>query len=273
MSYILEALKKSDRERRQGEIPGLQSDHGKRPDPGKKRHKQSVWAGIAAGVIVLAALVAFIFFWGTRKNDAALQEKITALEKSLGQLQEQPGQSASGDRQPATEAKTADRTAADETESHPRELPPPVTRQEPFDSAAETADGGEGDEGIEEWAIKNEQPAAMEKEAMLNPEDAASVMPQETVAAAKTAVPKTAGAQTDSLPLMQDLPANIRKRLPPLTLAGHVFSENAAKRMIIINNRICREGDMVEDGLFLDRIIWEGVVLRYQEIRFRMNLL
>jgi len=52
-----------------------------------------------------------------------------------------------------------------------------------------------------------------------------------------------------------------------------VFSENAAKRMIIINNRICREGDMVEDGLFLDRIIWEGVVLRYQEIRFRMNLL
>jgi len=96
MSYILEALKKSDRERRQGEIPGLQSDHGKRPDPGKKRHKQSVWAGIAAGVIVLAALAAFIFFWGTRKNDAALQEKITALEKSLGQLQEQPGQSASG---------------------------------------------------------------------------------------------------------------------------------------------------------------------------------
>lgn len=98
----------------------------------------------------------------------------------------------------------------------------------------------------------------MEEETRPNPEDAATIpMAQEA----------------DSLPLMQDLPDNIRKRLPPLTLAGHVFSENAAKRMIIINNRICREGDMVEDGLFLDRIIWEGVVLRYQEIRFRMNLL
>jgi len=109
---------------------------------------------------------------------------------------------------------------------------------------------------------------------MPNPEDAADAMAQEAASsAAKPAELETASQQTDSLPLMQDLPANIRQRLPPLTLAGHVFSENAAKRMIIINNRICREGDMVEDGLFLDRIIWEGVVLRYQEIRFRMNLL
>jgi len=273
MSYILEALKKSDRERRQGEIPDLQSDHGKRPDPGKGRQRKTVWTGVAVVSLVLAALAAGSVFRGVRKNDAALQEKITALEKSLGQLQGPPGQTAPGAGQPATEAKTADRTATDETAGHPRELPPAISGQPPVDATAGAAEVVEGDEGTEEWSIKNGQPAAMEEETGPDPEDATGAMPQETVsAAAKTAAPKTAGAQTDSLPLMQDLPAGIRKRLPPLTLAGHVFAENAARRMIIINNRICREGDMVEDELYLERIIWEGIVLRYQEIRFRINL-
>jgi len=40
----------------------------------------------------------------------------------------------------------------------------------------------------------------------------------------------------------------------------------------MINNRICREGDLVENQLVLEQIVWEGVVMRYQDIRFRLNL-
>jgi len=74
-------------------------------------------------------------------------------------------------------------------------------------------------------------------------------------------------------PLMDDLPEAVRKLLPPLKLAGHVYAKEAAKRMIIINNRICREGDLVENHLILEEILWEGVVLRFQDIRFRVKLL
>jgi hypothetical protein len=55
-------------------------------------------------------------------------------------------------------------------------------------------------------------------------------------------------------------------------LAGHVYAKERAKRMVIINNRICREGDLVENQLVLEHIIWEGVVFKFQEIRFRVNL-
>ena len=259
MSYILEALKKSDRERRQGEIPGLGSDHGKRPDPGKKRQKGSPWKWIAPGIVLLAAVFALVFHRGGN-DDAALQEKITALEKSLGQLQEQPGQSVHEAGHPSAGTKAAAPTAAEETGNHPQELPAAVSKQEPFAPATEaTKMDEEGATAIgPPPVIKEEAPGAPAQKIVSS--------------AAKATRQEVATEQTDSLPLMQDLPANIRKGLPPLTLAGHVFAENGAKRMIIINNRICREGDMVEDKLYLERIIWEGVVLRYQEVRFRMNL-
>lgn len=245
MSYILEALKKSDRERRQGEIPGLQSDHGKRPDSGKKGQSRVVWKWVGAGILSLGILSALVFYQGMRKKDTALQEKINALEKTVGQLQEQPVQPDTAPP-PGMDTAAAQRAAAEET-------------------AKEDA----------EWAAGGGQPQVMEEET--TPDNRGEIPdilpPPESASSAKTVGQKTTAEQDEDVPLMQDLPAGIRKRLPPLTLAGHVFSENAAKRMIIINNRICREGDMVEDQLYLDQIVWEGLILRYQEVRFRMNLL
>lgn len=260
MSYILEALKKSDRERRQGEIPGLGSDHGKRPDPGKKRQKDSPWKWIVPGIVLLAAVSALVFHRGSRNDDAALQEKITALEKSLGQLQEQPGQSVHEAGHPSAGTKAAAPTTAEEKGTHPQELPAAISQQESFAPATEAT------------KMDEEGTAAIGLPSVIKEEAPGAPVQKIVSSAAKATRQEVATEQTDSLPLMQDLPANIRKGLPPLTLAGHVFAENGAKRMIIINNRICREGDMVEDKLYLERIIWEGVVLRYQEVRFRINL-
>jgi general secretion pathway protein B len=269
MSYILEALKKSDRERRQGEIPGLQSDHGKRPDSGKRGQSRVVWKWVAAGILFLGILSALVFYQGMRKNDAALQEKINALEKTVGQLQEQPAQP---DTAPPPSMDTAAaQIAAAGTANHVDELQTPAVSG--YASSAATEETTEEDA---EWAAGGGQPQVVEEETTAdNRGETPDILPPPESASspAKTVGQKATAEQAEDVPLMQDLPAGIRKRLPPLTLAGHVYAEDAAKRMIIINNRICREGDMVEDQLYLDRIVWEGVVLRYQEVRFRMNLL
>lgn len=248
MSYILEALKKSDRERRQGEIPGLQSDHGQLPEPREKEGSSGFRLWIVA-VIVLAGLgAALAFSWGTHKNDAALREKITALEKSVGQLREQP--------EPAVAAGKA-------AESH--------------DTGSVTTAPGPETGTPERTAplpeVHTALPAPEQQEALAPDNIAGDHPPEAALSSVMAAGAEPDGQPAESLPLIQDLPAAVRKRLPPIQLAGHVFAEDGAKRMIIINNRICREGDMVEDGLYLDRIIWEGVILRYQQICFRMKLL
>lgn len=113
----------------------------------------------------------------------------------------------------------------------------------------------EGDKGV---VAKNVQAPLSAEKTVIRPENLPRKGEQED------------GAET--LPLFQDLPASVQKILPPLKLAGHVYSQDSSRRMIIINNRICREGDLVESQLYLDRIMWEGVVLRYKEIRFRIKL-
>ncbi len=111
-----------------------------------------------------------------------------------------------------------------------------------------------------------------EEKTVIRPENLPVKLPPEAVAVPPAAVPEN---EKDVVgpPLMNDLPEAVRKLLPPLKLAGHVYAKEAAKRMIIINNRICREGDLVENHLVLEEILWEGVVLRFQDIRFRVKLL
>lgn len=117
----------------------------------------------------------------------------------------------------------------------------------------------EADTGLEPKHVQAPVPA---EKTVIRPED----LPRKV---AQGGVSETA----ETWPLLQDLPPSVQKSLPPLKLAGHVYAEESSRRMIIINNRICREGDLVDDQLYLEEILREGVVLRYQELRFRMNIL
>ncbi len=240
MSYILEALKKSDRERKQGEIPDLQSEHALYSGGGTKEHKSSFWIWLVVSVVLL--LSAVIVYSGMQSNSVALLEKISALEESVGQLKEQPValigpepviKEEAAPLQPVTPQINGTVTAA-----IPEKIPSPVI--------------------IEETVIKTaDLPRKLQVGATPPP---------------LGLVEKVAAEAAEKLPFIQDLPASIQQVLPKLKLAGHVYAAEAASRMIIINNRICHEGDLVENQLYLDQILWEGVVFRYQDIRFRMNI-
>ena len=264
MSYILEALKKSDRERRQGEVPSLQSDHLKRPALPQKEKKAPSWPWIGAAILVFALVSSLVFYRGGRNGEVP-------PEKNLGQLPEQampPAQPAPAKNTLPDRDKVTGKTVTAGTGSHPKAIPSPdAPEMAVFETGAGTT------QPAEVVTDDNRQQPLREEAAMPRPEDLAGSMSPAPPSSAKAVEQDGAADDTDALPLLQDLPAAVRKSLPPLQLAGHVYAQNPAKRLIIINNRICREGDMVDNGLYLDRIIWEGVVLRYQNTRFRMKLL
>ena len=239
MSYILEALKKSDRERKQGEIPDLHSEHALYSGGGTKEHKSSIWKWLVVSVVLVLAAV--IFYSGMQRNSGVLLEKIAALEDSVDQLQEQPV--ALIGSEPVLQEETARplqlvTPPVKESVAIAEEIPPPVI--------------------IEKTVIK------------------AADLPRKLQVGATPPPPvlveKVAAESAEKLPFLQDLPASIQQVLPELKLAGHVYAAEAASRMIIINNRICHEGDLIDKQLYLDQILWEGVVFRYQDIRFRMNI-
>jgi general secretion pathway protein B len=265
MSYILEALKKSDRERRQGEIPGLQSTHGVKPARGRRGGRGLLWAWLLSGTTLLI-VAALALYWGMRKSNRDLQDKLVVLEKSVVQLKEQPRE------QPVQEvAPPAVSVAQNVGPQHS------LMQQQGDSTARPPVSVGYEKTAARPVTPEEMAPLAMPAPGNLPPEEEKTVIRPESlpVKLQPEAVAVTPEGEKDVVgpPLMNDLPESVRKLLPPLKLAGHVYAKEATKRMIIINNRICREGDLVENHLVLEEILWEGVVLRFQDIRFRVKLL
>ena len=71
------------------------------------------------------------------------------------------------------------------------------------------------------------------------------------------------------IPRLKELPATIQAQIPPLKFAGHAYAQDPARRMIIINNKILKEGDTVDKGLLLKEITANGVILSYKTILFQ----
>lgn len=71
---------------------------------------------------------------------------------------------------------------------------------------------------------------------------------------------------------IDDLPLDIKNELPKLQMAGHAYAAEPADRLIIINDKIMRQGTLITDHLLLKEIIHEGIVLEYKTIAFQILL-
>lgn len=211
MSYILEALKKSEKERQGDGVPGFQVDHSL-PPVRRMAPRPPSWR--VPGGIVLILLCAAALFWWLRP----LEERGMAVESEV------PGQDS--------------------------EILPPLL---------ETPKVAESDLVSPQGLGQVLAPVAAPVSGDISPQRQIPSPLQETPLAPR-------------LPFIDDLPVAIQAALPELSFVGHVYSDVPEKRLIIINNRIVREGALIANGLSLVQIDQDGVVLRYNEISFRVKL-
>jgi len=90
------------------------------------------------------------------------------------------------------------------------------------------------------------------------------------VAAAPAAV-ATAAANTQVAPAPAsgtDLPPALQRELPALSVAGFIRDEGSSS-MVIVNDRLIREGDEVAPGVKLEKISGDSLVFNYKGYRFK----
>ena len=75
-------------------------------------------------------------------------------------------------------------------------------------------------------------------------------------------------ADEEVLPTIGEIDLSGQPALPDLHLDVHVFATKPADRFVYINMRKYREGSALADGLTLERIRRDGVVLNYHGLRF-----
>lgn len=224
MSYILEALKKSDKKRQQDDIPDIQADHSLPPVRKPERKAPSWYFPGGIIIVLLCAGVAWLQF--SDKHPAPSTNLPVEALPSATSLKPQPSQPDVIPEKPTVPSPTS------------------VVKGQPIKQTAK-------------------QPAPPEL-----------TKPQTIITPAKNAteLPPLQPKENSLPPLLEELPVAIRAAIPDLSFAGHVYSAIPKKRMIIINNRVVREGDLVSNGLFLEQIDADGVVLKYEASVFRVKL-
>jgi len=104
------------------------------------------------------------------------------------------------------------------------------------------------------------------------------ITPASPVSRANTQLPDLPSESAQASPAetsiksRSELPIAIQQSLPSIRIEGHIYDESPAKRMVIINGKIHREKQRISANLKLEEITPNGVILDYQGHVFHLGV-
>jgi general secretion pathway protein B len=79
-------------------------------------------------------------------------------------------------------------------------------------------------------------------------------------------------AQETKIIAMAELPLAIQREIPMMTISGYAYSSVPKERSVGINERLLQEGEYLAPGLRLEQIGADGLVFSYKKYLFRHSL-
>jgi general secretion pathway protein B len=233
MSYILDALRKSEQERQQVEplvLNPIGSDAIELP-----RRRLGPLTGVAAVVVFAAAVGVYGTFLAGRPGGAPENMSATAPAESFKVGRPLPA-------------------------PIPEEVrPAPELKPSPFATAPRRS------------TVRD-----LSQEARVEPPRAPVpqliTAPQESAPTVATAAPPPMPAESANEPIkfLRAMPAEFQRELPDLRVTIHIYAPRPADRILYINDRQYHVGDQVRDGVVVEAIVEDGVVLRFHGQRFKL---
>ncbi|GHD64553.1 hypothetical protein GCM10007164_00390 [Luteimonas padinae] len=273
MSLILEALRKSEAERRRGDTPDLRVEL---PPPAPPKRRLAPLAWIVAGTLLAA--IALVALWPRDGRQAAAEHDRSADAAADTPASATPRASVDGDAADTARAAAAGSTAAvrprqdrldggfpaveriqvpdaapapDPAPDLPLAPPPMATRA--AEEAAAAAAAASGNTGNTASTASTERAGRIQA---TRPTDVAGTA-NITDGDAPTAAPPPAGQGALRI---AGLSSSQRERLPELKLSLHMWNEDPARRFAVIDGQRRVEGDRLGDAAItaIDR---DGVLL------------
>ena len=274
MSLILEALKKSEQQRRLGEAPTFGT-----PAPIARRRRTLL------PLFALVIVAALGLGWWLRRappaaNDATPSPPAAPVATATPPVDATRQTPAKSNPKPAV-AKPATKPATQPPVAPPV-LPMPTTDRPgsvgplpampiataPVAAPGEAVASGAGTPHPAGPAVAG--PAAPTTAVPKPSGGAPPAKPADgaTVPESKPIAPKRPAPAAPVLPTVWDLPYSTRKDIPELALTMHVYSDEAADRFVVLEGERHVEGDDLGDGVMLREITPDGMVLEFKGQRF-----
>jgi general secretion pathway protein B len=240
MSYILDALKKSEQERMRGAAPTLHAIHA------ESLQQPRLMVGhylLISAVLATAALALWQRPWQAETPQVAF------LPAPPPRSEPRPLLAAAAPSQTAVAAHRETPIAVMPKPAHPREKPQ-LTETVPIK------------EKKEKIVARAEPPVA-----------AAPVTPQQAPPPKPVAEMVARAPSRQEIIDISELPAAVQRGLPKLAISGYVTNpDDPAGKMVGIGSQILGEGDEVSPGLKLEKIADTAAVFAYKGYRFRVSL-
>jgi general secretion pathway protein B len=244
MSFILDALKKSENERQRQVGPSLAD-----VQVSQRRTNKPWWAVAVGALLVLNLGVLLVVLM--RDGDAKPSAPQAAHDSAANAAATSDARAGNQVPLPASASRM------------PRGNPPVAASTDPAVNAlADEAGNAEQNAGVR---------ADPTLAAAGNvPDGPPMVRPIQAPAVAPATIPPQAEAQSaqeEVLPTPMDLAAS-GTSLPELHLDIHVYSAKPAERFVFVNMRKYTEGQVLKEGPTLERITSEGAILNHQGLRY-----
>jgi general secretion pathway protein B len=272
MSYILDALKRSQEERELGNVPTLSSRFAQQ-EP-LRRGQNVPWA---LSALLLATVAVAVALYALLRGDGggdlppappvatapAVQPPPTVVPPPSAPVQPSAPPAA---RKPPSNAPASPQSAV----SQPSAAAQPRVRSvvRPLAQGLETvappvpADLQKEVDAFRQRVMGEQEPAPTEAtEESAQHEDAAEASP---------AAAQSPGEQEreEAIPRFRALPSGVQSQIPPHRISVHVYVAEPARRFVILDSQRMAEGDRNDSGLRLEEIRPDGVVLSYGTHRF-----
>lgn len=247
MSFILDALRKSEAARRRSEAPDLFANMPQ-AQPSLQARPRWPWWALGAALIVALTLAVWLLTQRAQAPVAAAPAiedagATAASRPSVDEVATAPAAATSAQTGPA-QAKPA---------SEPPAPPAQTIAERPATIAPPPA-----------------ATAAAQPPAPSNTAPPAAALPAPPPVAAPAAPP--AG---DRILSPAELEPTLRRELPALKLSMHLWNETPARRFIILDGQRLKEGDVLGEGvsgdIVVERIDRDGAVLAWRGLRLRIE--
>jgi general secretion pathway protein B len=240
MSFILDALKKSETERQRQSVPGLMDTR-----VASRRNRLPIWAVLLGVLLVINVIVLAV----------VLMRSNSAPRTASGPAPGTPAPATAGAATAAAATAGADHfSPMDPNPANPVYAPEiPVAAapaQTPVDNAA---------------PMTPPRPAAVPRLV-----DDLKVPPLRSARRADPVLTdEDAKADSDEvLPTINELSLSGSQSLPELHLDVHVYGSKPSERFVFINMRKYHEGTTLQEGPTVEHIRRDGVILNFHGLRF-----
>ncbi len=242
MSYILDALRKSDQLRRRSGAPTLMLGQAEAAAP---KRPAPLWYGVFALVLLCAGIA---IGW-------------------LRPWQQGPAPAASSATPPAAQTPAPNPAPAMQVATAPATQIASVPAPAPAPSIAAPA-------APEPAQARGARPIEIP---VASPRASAEISRKTEPPLREPARSSDKGAKAGAMPpaaamTLAELPLAIQQDLPPMSVSVHAYSAKAGERLVGINSRLLHEGDEVAPGLKLEQITPDGMILSYKGYTFRRGV-